>query len=228
MENREQQILSEIREMISSVRVQLDALEAKVAMLSQEPVVDEFEDELIELDIEDVLDGIPVSDPVVEEVAELVADDDLPFDDVPVVEEPVVEEPVLIDEVPVVLEEPVVEEEHVVDEDLPVSEILIDAAAANARTAVIDAMTAKEAWRTDIPGSPVKDIRSAISLHDRIIFINGLFGEDPMLFQEVLTAINSMTSVEDTVAYLAEKRPEWDMNSDEVYRFMMAVRRRIQ
>ena len=233
MENREQQILSEIREMISSVRVQLDALEAKVAMLSQEPVVDEFEDELIELDIEDVLDGIPVSDPVVEEVAELVADDDLPFDDVPVVEEPVVEEPVveepvLIDEVPVVLEEPVVKEEHVVDEDLPVSEILIDAAAANARTAVIDAMTAKEAWRTDIPGSPVKDIRSAISLHDRIIFINGLFGEDPMLFQEVLTAINSMTSVEDAVAYLAEKRPEWDMNSDEVYRFMMAVRRRIQ
>ena len=244
MENREQQILSEIREMISSVRVQLDALEAKVAMLSQEPVVDEFEDELIELDIEDVLDGIPVSEAVapvaetvvaeaVEAAVEPVVDDDLPFDDVPVVEEPVVEEPVveepvLIDEVPVVLEEPVVEEEPVVDEDLPVSEILIDAAAANARTAVIDAMTAKEAWRTDIPGSPVKDIRSAISLHDRIIFINGLFGEDPMLFQEVLTAINSMTSVEDAVAYLAEKRPEWDMNSDEVYRFMMAVRRRIQ
>ena len=89
-------------------------------------------------------------------------------------------------------------------------------------------MTAKEAWRTDIPGSPVKDIRSAISLHDRIIFINGLFGEDPMLFQEGLTAINSMTSVEDAVAYLAEKRPEWDMNSDEVYRFMMAVRRKVK
>lgn len=251
MENREQQILSEIREMISSVRVQLDALEAKVAMLSQEPVVDEFEDELIELDIEDVLDGIPVSEAVapvaetvvaeaVEAAVEPVVDDDLPFDDVPVVEEPVVEEPVveepvfeepvLIADVPVVSEEPVVEEDLpvVVEEGLPVSEILIDAAAANARTAVIDAMTAKEAWRTDIPGSPVKDIRSAISLHDRIIFINGLFGEDPMLFQEVLTAINSMTSVEDAVAYLAEKRPEWDMNSDEVYRFMMAVRRRIQ
>lgn len=244
MENREQQILSEIREMISSVRVLLDALEAKVDMLSQAPVVEEVEDEPIDLDIEDMLDDIPVAEAVapvaetvvaeaVEAAVEPVVDDDLPFDDVPVVEEPVVEEPVveepvLIDEVPVVLEEPVVEEEHVVDEDLPVSEILIDAAAANARTAVIDAMTAKEAWRTDIPGSPVKDIRSAISLHDRIIFINGLFGEDPMLFQEVLTAINSMTSVEDAVAYLAEKRPEWDMNSDEVYRFMMAVRRRIQ
>jgi len=239
MENREQQILSEIREMISSVRVQLDALEAKVAMLSQAPVVEEVEDEPIDLDIEDMLDDIPVAEAVapvaetvvaeaVEAAVEPVVDDDLPFDDVPVVEEPVVEEPVLIDEVPVVLEEPVVEEEHVVEEDLPVAEILVDAAAANARTAVIDAMTAKESWRTDIPGSPVKDIRSAISLHDRIIFINGLFGEDPMLFQEVLTAINSMSSVDDVVAYLAEKRPEWDMNSDEVYRFMMAVRRRIQ
>ena len=249
MENREQQILSEIREMISSVRVQLDALEAKVAMLSQAPVVEEVEDEPIDLDIEDMLDDIPVAEAVapvaetvvaeaVEAAVEPVVDDDLPFDDVPVVEEPVVEEPVveepvveepvLIDDVPVVLEEPVVEEEHVVEEDLPVAEILVDAAAANARTAVIDAMTAKESWRTDIPGSPVKDIRSAISLHDRIIFINGLFGEDPMLFQEVLTAINSMSSVDDVVAYLAEKRPEWDMNSDEVYRFMMAVRRRIQ
>lgn len=256
MENREQQIFLEIREMIASMRAQLDALEAKVDMLSQAPVIEEVEDEPIDLDIEDVLDDIPVAEavapvaetvvaeaveaavePVVAEVVEEVAgpavDDDLPFDD-----EPVFEEPVLIADVPVVSEEPVVEEDLpvvveddlpvVVEEDMPVSEILIDAAAANAKTAVIDAMTAKESWRTDIPGSPVKDIRSAISLHDRIIFINGLFGEDPMLFQEVLTAINSMTSVEDAVAYLAEKRPEWDMNSDEVYRFMMAVRRRIQ
>lgn len=256
MENREQQIFLEIREMIASMRAQLDALEAKVDMLSQAPVIEEVEDEPIDLDIEDVLDDIPVAEAVapvaetvvaeaveaaveplvaevVEEVAGPVVDDDLPFDD-----EPVFEEPVLIADVPVVSEEPVVEEDLpvvveddlpvVVEEDLPVSEILIDAAAANAKTAVIDAMTAKESWRTDIPGSPVKDIRSAISLHDRIIFINGLFGEDPMLFQEVLTAINSMTSVEDAVAYLAEKRPEWDMNSDEVYRFMMAVRRRIQ
>ena len=209
MENREQQIFLEFREMISSVRAQLDALEAKVASLSQELVVEEVEDEPIELDIEHVLEDIPVSEPVAEE----------PFQ---VPEVPVVEEPVLIDDVPVV------SEEQVVEEDLPVAEILIDAAAANAKTAVIDTMTAKEAWRTDIPGSPVKDIRSAISLHDRIIFINGLFGEDPMLFQEVLTAINSMSSVDEVVAYLAEKRPEWDMNSDEVYRFMMAVRRRIQ
>ena len=115
MENREQQIFLEIREMISSVRAQLDALEAKVASLSQELVVEEVEDEPIELDIEDVLEDIPVSEPVAEE----------PFQ---VPEVPVVEEPVLIDDVP-----PVVSEEQVVEEDLPVAEILIDAAAANAK-----------------------------------------------------------------------------------------------
>ena len=79
-----------------------------------------------------------------------------------------------------------------------------------------------------MPGSPVKDIRSAISLNDRILFINGLFDEDPMLFQSVLTKINSMAGLDEVVEYLRAERPSWDMESDEVYRFMMAVRRRIQ
>jgi len=96
------------------------------------------------------------------------------------------------------------------------------------RPAMIDAMTAKEAWRTDMPGAPVKDIRSAISLNDRIIFINALFDEDPLLFQSVLTKINSMSGLDQVVEYLMGERPSWNMESDEVYRFMMAVRRRIQ
>ena len=205
MENREQQILSEIRQMISSMRDQLDALEARLDQFLQNVEVEELEEVPIDIDIDDVLVDISVveSEP---EVAEDDVIDDLPDDDLPFVEEPVAEE----------------------EKCEPVMEMLIDAAAANARPAVIDAMAAKEAWRTAIPGSPVKDIRSAISLHDRIIFINGLFDEDPMFFQEVLTAINAMSSIDEAVAYLSEKRPEWDMNSDEVYRFMMAVRRRIQ
>ena len=107
-------------------------------------------------------------------------------------------------------------------------EMLIDVAAASIRPAVIDTMTTREAWRTDMPGSPVKDIRSAISLNDRILFINSLFDEDPMLFQSVLTKINSMPELDEVVEYLRAERPAWDMESAEVYRFMMAVRRRIQ
>ena len=242
MENREYQILSEIREMISSVRAQLDALEAKVALLSQDAVTEVVDDTPIDLDIVDVFDDFPVVESVAESVTEPVAEsveysvEEVTIEEVAevfineVVPEPIAEvlEAPVEDGLPLVAEESDDDLPFVDEEDIPAGEMLIDAAVANARPTVIDAMTSRQAWRTDIPGSPVKDIRSAISLHDRIIFINGLFGEDPMLFQEVLTAINSMSSVDDVVAYLAEKRPEWDMNSDEVYRFMMAVRRRIQ
>ena len=219
MENREQQILSEIRQMISSMRGQLDAMEARLNQLSQNVEVEDVDEAPIDIDIDIDIDDVLVDISVVEAVAE-------PF--VETVAEPVLEtvaEPVLEPEPEVIDDLP---EDDLPFVDEPVVEMLIDAAAANAKPAVIDAMAAKEAWRTAIPGSPVKDIRSAISLHDRIIFINGLFDEDPMFFQEVLTAINAMSSLDEAVAYLAERRPEWDMNSDEVYRFMMAVRRRIQ
>ena len=235
MENREYQILSEIREMISSVRAQLDALEAKVAQLSQDAVTEVVDDTPIDLDIEDVFDDIPVVEPAAEAVEEVVAE--TVTETIAEVVEEVVEDsvaetvPEVDDDLPFEEEDLLVVEDDipaVEEEDLPAAEMLIDAAVANAKPTVIDAMTARQAWRTAIPGSQVRDIRSAISLHDRILFINGLFDEDPMLFQEVLTAINSMSSVDEVVEYLGEKRPDWNMESDEVYRFMMAVRRRIQ
>ena len=85
-----------------------------------------------------------------------------------------------------------------------------------------------QAWRTDIPGPEVKDIRSAISLNDRVMFISTLFREDSMLFQDVVSRINAQASLDKVASYLEETFPEWDMNSDLVYRFMMAVRRKIR
>ena len=139
-----------------------------------------------------------------------------------------------VDVVEEVVSQQIVEEEseqtvEVVPEQIKEEvEMLIDVEAASIRPAVIDRMTTREAWRTDMPGSSVKDIRSAISLNDRILFINSLFDEDPMLFQSVLTKINSMAELDEVVEYLRAERPAWDMESAEVYRFMMAVRRRIQ
>lgn len=94
--------------------------------------------------------------------------------------------------------------------------------------AVVDKLASKEAWRTDIPGTKVSDIRSAISLNDRILFINHLFGEDPAAFKEALTSLNAMENFDQAADYIASAHPEWDMESDTVYRFMMAVRRRLQ
>ena len=98
---------------------------------------------------------------------------------------------------------------------------------AKADTAVMDVMAEKQAWRTDRPGMPVKNIISAISLNDRVLLINVLFDEDPMLFQETIARFNSMGSLSEALAYIAENHPGWDMNSEPVYRLMMAVRRKL-
>ena len=98
---------------------------------------------------------------------------------------------------------------------------------AKADTAVMDVMAEKQAWRTDRPGMPVKNIISAISLNDRVFLINTLFGEDPVLFQETISKFNAMGSLSEALDYIAENHSDWDMSSDSVYRLMMAVRRKL-
>lgn len=261
MENREQQILSEIKAMMASVRSQLELLDAKMAELQQ--AVGQEDEEMVPIDLElddiqyDAPAEMPVDEPVeipvevpIEVPAEVPVedepDDDLPFYDLPAepVEEPVeetVEEPVeeTVEEVaeePADLpaEEPVVQDD---DDDLPIfaepepepvavpEEPVVDQ---KTRPAVIDSMIDRQAWRTDMPGTQVKDIRSAISLNDRILFINMLFNQDPMAFQEALTKINQMTTLDEAVSYIVAERPDWDLGSETVYRFMMAVRRKIR
>lgn len=93
---------------------------------------------------------------------------------------------------------------------------------------IADQKYGNEAWRKDMPGPEVKDVRSAISLNDRVMFINTLFRDDSMLFQDVINKINALTTLEKAVQYLKENFPEWDMDSELVYRFMMSVRRKIR
>lgn len=217
MENKEQQILSEIKSMMASIRVQLERLDAKMAELQQVVDPEEFEAESIDLEIDEPLvaeqvveemvqeQEIPLAEEVVEAEAEV---EDLPEEDLPVEEAPV-------DDLPFFDEEPA-----------PVT--VAEKAESVAKPTVNDAMAAQQAWRKDMPGSQVRDIRSAISLNDRIIFINYLFKEDPMAFQESLTKINQMESLDQVVEYVCTDFPEWDLNSEVVYRFMMAVRRKVR
>jgi hypothetical protein len=143
---------------------------------------------------------------VVEEVVEdlpVEEDDDLPFFE---------EESVFAEPKPVKAE-PVKEESIAVKEE---------------PAALIDAMLDKLAWKKDMPGSIVKDVRSAISLNDRILFINKLFAEDPMAFQAAIGKLNAMKSLDEVVAYVKAEHSDWNLESDVVYRFMMAVRRKVR
>ncbi|MCQ2143841.1 MAG: hypothetical protein MJY56_07210, partial [Bacteroidales bacterium] len=88
--------------------------------------------------------------------------------------------------------------------------------------AIVDMMLTEEAWRTDMPSSEVADIRSAIALNDRILFINKLFAGDAEDFQSTVSVLNGMTDLEEAVELLKGRYPDWKWNSDIVYRFMMA------
>ena len=83
-------------------------------------------------------------------------------------------------------------------------------------------------WMNDMPGGEVANMISGISLNDRVLFINTLFREDPSLFQSTISALNGMKSLEDAVAWLVARFPEWNLNSEVVYRFMMAARRKLR
>ena len=239
-------------DMMASLRSQMEALDAKIVELQQSVTQDDEDMTPIDLDIDDMMtEVLPEPEPEVDDLP----DDDLPFDDLPEPEEAVAEpvaepedvaEPVMEPEVepePPVESEPEVEPESPVESEPevepvmepdtimePVAEPAVEAVmdAVEQKVAVIDSMTDRQAWRTDMPGSPVRDIRSAISLNDRILFINSLFAQDPMAFQETLTRINQMESLDEVVAYVVAERPDWNLESETVYRFMMAVRRKIQ
>ena len=204
MENRQQQILSEIQSMMTSIRNQFNLLDAKISEFQQCVPADE-EQETIDLE--------PI------EFISLATEQEVAEEEVAVEEEPVAE-PEVADDLP--------EDDDLpfFDEPEPVVETTAEPVVKSAP--IIDTMTDMQAWRTDMPGSPVKDVRSAISLNDRILFINKLFDEDPMAFQEAVGKVNSFETFAQVVEYISSEHSDWNLESDTVYRFMMAVRRKVR
>ena len=251
------EIIEELRREIAEIKSRVAVLEDKLAALENDkadPVEHiDLEQENILPDIAEIADiAVPVEAPVVEPAADEVevkpvAEDieDMPEEMVvqagETAEEPVAQE---IDDAP---------EADVQDnagDDLPGEDVgslfggfgevepalaktrsvktVNDANSSRVHKTIGESHTGTRAWLTDMPGPEVKDVRSAISLNDRVMFISSLFREDSMLFQDVVSRINAQTSIDKVVSYLEETFPEWNMDSELVYRFMMAVRRKIR
>ena len=215
MKNRETEFLSEVRELISDLRQRIECLEKMVAEYEQGLDSEDIDLEPIDLDIEE---------PEVEQEVERVAEPEIEQEVESEVEQEVEQEAIgdlpediCMEQEPV--QEAAPEEGHATtseeetekeEDDIPVFE------------------DNRQLWWTDMPGSPVRDIRSAISLNDRILYINTLFNEDPMIFQDAVNAINGMNSLREVVGYVKERFPQWNLDSETVYRFMMAARRRVR
>lgn len=234
--------IAEAEAVASEAAAQAAAAEPEIQAAPVAPVITPAEP------VEEPAAEAPVAEPVAEPAAE---PDDMPFyddadipaspapaavaEEIPVVEEapipepapaPAAEETLMMEEVP----EPIdlgISDFNIGDIDISAANIN-DAEAVNVKPAVMDVMAEKCAWKTDMPGTPVKNVLSAISLNDRILFVKALFGEDAALFQQTIQIFNTYTTLDEAEAYVRTNFRNWDMNSDVVYRFMMAVRRKLK
>lgn len=251
------EIIEELRREIAEIKSRVAVLEDKLAALENDkadPVEHiDLEQENILPDIAEIADvEMPVEAPVVEPAEEEievkpVAEDieDMP-EETAVSEEEAAQEP----EAQEVDDMPEADVQDNAGDDLPGDDggslfggfgevepalgktravkTVNDANSSRVHKTIGESHTGTRAWLNDMPGPEVKDIRSAISLNDRVMFISSLFREDSMLFQDVVSKINAQTSIDKVVSYLEETFPEWNMDSELVYRFMMAVRRKIR
>lgn len=206
MENAYQDIKADMEGRISSIRLRILDMEARL---------DAMKEELSAL--ESAVGDIAPEEPVSDEIA--------------------LEDPVSGD---IVQEDPA--SGDIVPEESASDEIVQEAPAADGiapeepadvhdllrMSAIKDVYARKEAWRTDMPGAPLDDIWNALSLNDRALFTNSLFREDPGLFADTVGILDSMDTLDEAVEYLSHEFPEWDMDSDLVYRFMMELRRKLK
>lgn len=196
MENAYQDIKADMEGRISSIRLRILDMEARL---------DAMKEELSAL--ESAVGDIAPEEPASDEIA---------LED-PVSGDIVQEDPASGDIVP----EESASDEIVQEEPAAVHDLL-------RMSAIKDVYARKEAWRTDMPGAPLDDIWNALSLNDRALFTNSLFREDPGLFADTVGILDSMDTLDEAVEYLSHEFPEWDMDSDLVYRFMMELRRKLK
>ena len=202
MENNRTEILREIESELASLKRQVLALEEKVEALRQAPAHEETPVE--ESDFTDMEIGI--SDLQEEPVAQPVQQP------APAPAEPA---PAPVEPAPVI-------------EDLPKPEPKpAEPAPVAPKPAAPRPDTERLPWRLDKPGMSVKNIRSGISLYDRALFIGTLFKEDYALYDKTISELNGLANLDEAVDYLLERFPDWNLKSDIVYNFMMAIRKKL-
>ena len=81
-------------------------------------------------------------------------------------------------------------------------------------------------WMLDEPGPRVYDLNEAITLNDKICFINELFKGDSEQYIFSVQHLNELSLFKDALEYVRRTFPNWDEDSSEVYRFYMVLRRR--
>ena len=201
MENNRTEFLQELEAELASLKEKVRAFEDKLEafrQLPQEETVEESDFTDMEIGVSDLPEQVVETEPVGEPDQKPATKPALEPVAEPVAES--VAEPVEVVEEPLEESKPV-PVQHPETERLP--------------------------WRLDKPGMSVKNLRSGISLYDRALFIGTLFKEDYALYDKTISELNALSSLDEAVDYLLERFPDWNLKSDIVYNFMMAVRKKL-
>ena len=210
MDNKRTEILREIEAELAALKEKVLALEEKVEAFRQLPEEPAEESDFTDMEIGvDELPQEPAPAPVeevavqaeIEPVEMNLAEEDLP--------EPEPEPEPVPEPVPEPAPAPMPEPEPKPAPAVPRPE------------------TERLPWRLDKPGITVKNIRSGISLYDRALFIGTLFKEDYALYDKTIGDLNALSTLDEAVDYLLDRFPDWNLKSDIVYNFMMAVRKKL-
>ena len=203
MENNRTEILQELAAELASLKEKVRTLEDRLEAFRQLP-----EEEIVEesdfTDMEIVVPDLPEPEPIPESVPE----PELQVEPEPVPEPETAAAP---EPDPVPEPEPIPEPEP---EPKPAP-------------AAPHPETEKLPCRLDKPGLSVKHIRSGISMYDRALFIGTLFKEDYALYDKTIGELDALTSLDEAVDYLLNRFPDWNLKSDIVYNFMMAIRKKL-
>ena len=215
MENNRTEILQELEAALAALKEQVRAFEDQLEAFRQLPPEAPVEEPAEESDFTDIEIGVsdlPEPEPVVEDLPEPEPE---PVPDAAPVEAPAAPVP---EPVPDAEPEPVPE---------PVEGPVEGPAEEPKPAPAPHPETERLPWRLDKPGLSVKNIRSGISLYDRALFIGTLFKEDYALYDKTIGDLNALGTLDEAVDYLLQRFPDWNLKSDIVYNFMMAVRKKL-
>ena len=154
---------------------------------------------------------------------------------------PAVEQSPVVDEIPVEIKEaPVVEEIPQVIEEVPVVDIqpvVVPAAPVvetsipekSPRLSLNELLANKASEKGDHPASEIKDLKQAISLNDKLLYVKDLFHGYNLAYAEVIDLLNKMPDFKSADAFLQHNyavKNDWKSKPATVDRFYQLLRRR--
>ncbi len=83
-------------------------------------------------------------------------------------------------------------------------------------------------WEYDYPAEYVEDLVGSMGINDRLEFIRELFNSNSVEFERDMQHIDQLPNFKTIVSYMRQTHPNWDEESDTVYRFYMHVRRKFR